>query len=90
MNESDFLHLPARIAAAENCGPDLDAAGDDEHLNFLARVEGVLPASFAEFDRTQVDFTGEIAAASGLLNRAIDLRVLVLLAKLTIDRKSVV
>lgn len=88
MNESEFIILPSRIAAAGDCGPDLDSAGDDDHLNFLARVEGVLPASFAEFDRTQVDFTSEFKAAGALLERAIDLRVMVLLAKLAIlDRR---
>ena len=88
MSESDFLHLDAQLGEAGSCGPDLDTAGDDDHLNFLARVEGVLPASFAAFDRSQIDFSGEMKAASALLDRAIDLRVLVLLAKLTIlDRR---
>src|SRR5262249_57489826 len=30
----------------ESCGPDLDAEGDADYLNFFAHVEGILPTSF--------------------------------------------
>jgi type VI secretion system protein ImpA len=88
MSTIRFSELATALPRQEDCGPDLDAAGDDDHLGFLARVEGVLPASFAEFDRGTVDFAAECAAAGALLDRAADLRVLVLLAKLLIlDRR---
>ncbi|MCA1951900.1 MAG: type VI secretion system ImpA family N-terminal domain-containing protein [Hyphomicrobiales bacterium] len=88
MSTIRFSELATALPRQEDCGPDLDAAGDDDHLGFLARVEGVLPASFAEFDRSAVDFAAEYAAAGALLDRAADLRVLVLLAKLLIlDRR---
>lgn len=83
-----FSELSSLLPVGGDCGADLEAEGDDEHLNYLARVEGVLPASFAEFDRATIDFASEYEAASGLLRRSGDLRVLVLLGKLLIlDRR---
>lgn len=88
MGATDYAKFAAPISEDDPCGPDLDALADDDHLNFLARVEGVLPPVFSEFDRTTVDFGFETKAAAGLLARSRDLRVLVLLAKLVIlDRK---
>lgn len=66
------------------CGPDLDALGDEDYLNFLARVEGVLPPVFATFDRSTIDFAAEAKAGAELMQRSNDLRVIVLLAKLRV------
>ncbi|QCI64048.1 ImpA family type VI secretion system protein [Phreatobacter stygius] len=88
MSAIDYAKFAAPISEDAPCGPDLDALADDDHLNFLARVEGVLPSVFAEFDRSTIDFNSEVKVADGLLDRSRDLRVLVLLAKLTIlDRR---
>lgn len=88
MSEIEPLWFGAAALADDACGPDLDLAGDDDHLGFLARVEGVLPSSFAEFERSQINFEAEFKAADALLKRSRDLRVLVLVAKLMIlDRR---
>ncbi|MGL4287421.1 MAG: ImpA family type VI secretion system protein [Phreatobacter sp.] len=88
MGATDYAKFAAPISEDDPCGPDLDALGDDDHLNFLARVEGVLPPVFSEFDRASIDFNFETKAAADLLGRSRDLRVLVVLAKLLIlDRQ---
>ncbi|KAF0230558.1 MAG: hypothetical protein FD175_1510 [Beijerinckiaceae bacterium] len=88
MSEIEPLWFGAAALADDACGPDLDLAGDDDHLGFLARVEGVLPSAFAEFERSQINFEAEFKAADALLKRSRDLRVLVLVAKLMIlDRR---
>lgn len=88
MTDTPAPWLDAALMTHADCGPDLDATGDDDHLSFLARVEGVLPSSFAEFERSQINFAAELKAAQGLLARSRDLRVLVLVAKLMIlDRR---
>ena len=71
-------------SGAAPCGPDLDALGDEDYLNFLARVEGVLPPVFAAFDRSTIDFAAEAKAGAALMQRSRDLRVMVLLAKLRV------
>lgn len=85
----DFSRIGQPLPGDAPCGPDLDMEGDPEHLNFCARVEGVLPASFAQFDRASIDFKSELAAAAGILAVTRDLRILVLVAKLLIlDRQD--
>src|SRR5262245_16493323 len=84
----DFAALGAPLAEAEPCGPDLDLGADADYRNFMARAEGVLPATFFSgpdgkpFDRSSIDFDGEFAAIGPLLARTRDIRLLVLLAKL--------
>ena len=86
----DFAALGAPLSEAEPCGPDLDLGGDADYMNFMARVEGVLPATFFSgpdgkpFDRTSIDFDAEFATIGPLLARTHDLRLLALLAKLLI------
>jgi type VI secretion system protein ImpA len=88
MSIIDVAALSRPVSADEPGGPDLDLEGDGDHLNFTARVEGVLPTSFASFDRASIDFKSEMEAATALLKRTRDLRVLVLLCKLCIlDRR---
>ncbi|GBU17883.1 MULTISPECIES: type VI secretion system ImpA family N-terminal domain-containing protein [Methylobacterium] len=91
---------PARLVAPLSddapCGEDLDAAGDIDFLNRVSHVESLLPASFftrddegrpQPFDRASIDFRREEAALLALLDRSRDLRVLTLLARLTmLDR----
>lgn len=90
----DVASLTQPIAADDPCGPDLDAIGDVEYLNFFAGAESLLPMSFFEvvnangergrFDPKAVDFAGQFAAAQPLLARTRDLRLNTLLAKFSI------
>lgn len=85
------LHVLTASVSDENpCGPDLDAAGDPDFLNFIARAEGLLPATYFSgpdgrpFDRSTIDLEAEFQAAQSLLARTRDIRLLVLLAKFSI------
>ena len=42
----DEVGLLAPVSADAPCGPDLDAEGDPEFMNFMAAIEGQLPAAF--------------------------------------------
>jgi type VI secretion system protein ImpA len=66
------------------CGPDLDAEGDPDFMNFMAATEGMLPATFFSFERKSLDFPATFAGGAKLLERTHDLRLIVLLAKLSI------
>jgi type VI secretion system protein ImpA len=91
----DFAGLSAAISEAEPCGPDLDLAGDADYMNFVARAEGVLPATFFSgpegkpFDRTSIDFAAEFAGFAPLLERTRDLRLFALLAKFLILNRDI-
>ncbi|WGR97042.1 type VI secretion system ImpA family N-terminal domain-containing protein [Bradyrhizobium sp. ISRA443] len=90
----DVASLTQPVAADDPCGPDLDAVGDVQYLNFFAGAESLLPMSFFEvvnangergrFDPKAVDFAGQFAAAQPLLARTRDLRLNMLLAKFSI------
>lgn len=90
----DVASLTQPIAADDPCGPDLDAIGDVQYLNFFAGAESLLPMSFFEvvnangergrFDPKAVDFAGQFAAAQPILARTRDLRLNLLLAKFSI------
>jgi len=90
----DVASLTQPIAAEDPCGPDLDAIGDVQYLNFFASAESLLPMSFFEvvnangergrFDPKAVDFAGQFVAAQPLLALTRDLRLNVLLAKFSI------
>ncbi|MBB4019875.1 type VI secretion system protein ImpA [Chelatococcus caeni] len=93
MPEIDFAALTTPVSQDEPCGPDLELAGDADYMHFVARVEGLLPASFLShdaegrlvpFDRTSIDIPAEVAGLGGLLASTRDLRLLVLLAKLLV------
>ena len=68
--------------------------GDADYLNFCASVEAVFPASFFEvrdeegnvrrFDPKVYDLNAKIEAAKAMLSRTTDLRLIILLAKLSI------
>jgi type VI secretion system protein ImpA len=84
------LALCKPISDSDPCGPDLDAEGDIDYLNFLAGAEGVLPTSFFSqedgrpFDRSLIDFDGQMTTLRPLLARTADLRLLILRARLLI------
>lgn len=90
----DVASLTQPITADDPCGPDLDATGDVQYLNFFAGAESLLPMSYFEivnangergrFDPKTVDFAAQFAAAQPLLARTRDLRLNVLLAKFSI------
>jgi type VI secretion system protein ImpA len=85
MTESiDEIGALTPISPEAPCGPDLDAEGDAEFMNFMAATEGQLPAAFFSFDRKSIDFTAALAGGEKLLARTHDIRLLVLLAKLAI------
>jgi type VI secretion system protein ImpA len=90
MADLKLTELTAPISDAEPCGPDLDLAGDSDFLNVIARAEGLLPTTFFSgpeglpFGRSAIDLDAEMKAAQPLLARTRDLRLLVLLAKLSV------
>lgn len=82
----DTASLISPVSAEAPCGPDLDQSGDFDFLSFVNVAEGTLPESYARFaaNRDGYDFKPLMAAAPGLLERSRDLRVIVLVAKLSI------
>ncbi len=88
----DRFALPF-IAPEDPCGPDLDLAGDAEFLNYLAATEGLLPGNdprhFYELKRNSIDFPGALQAAEKLIKRTLDVRLIVLMAKLSILNRDV-
>ena len=74
----------APISDEAPCGPDLDAAGDLDFMNFLAANEGQLPDSYFSFDRKTIDFPLAFARAAELKKRTQDLRLILLVAKLAV------
>jgi type VI secretion system protein ImpA len=79
-----------RVTEDDPCGPDLDLGGDTDFMNFIAATEGLLPASYYAFNRASIDFSATLQAAGKLLKRTLDLRLLVLMAKLAILNRDVV
>ncbi|MBN9063559.1 MAG: hypothetical protein BGP06_01435 [Rhizobiales bacterium 65-9] len=84
MTPAEIKALAAPISDEEPCGPDLEMLGDADYMRFVARIDGVLPKSFASFDRGSIDFPAEFATLKALLGRSRDLRLIVFLAKLNI------
>jgi type VI secretion system protein ImpA len=78
-----------RVSPDDPCGPDLDLEGDQEFLNFVAATEGQLPASYYDFKRDAIDFAAAFAAIDKLLKRTLDVRLIVLAAKLSILNRDV-
>ena len=84
------------VSDDEPCGPDLDLEGDPDFMQAVARIEGILPASFFRrddedrlqpFDRTSIAFAAEAKILGALLERTRDLRLLTLKARLAaLDR----
>src|SRR6478735_6484446 len=90
----DFEAITGAVTPEDPSGPDLDSDGDAQYLNFFAGTEPLLPMSYFEvvgssgqrgrFDPKSVDFEAQFSAAKPLLARTRDLRLIVLLAKLSI------
>jgi len=91
----DLQRLTAPVSPDDPCGPDLDLAGDSEYMNFVAGAEGRLPSSYFDgkdesgalgrlfqFNKTELDAV--FAAATPLLAKTRDLRLLLLLAKFSL------
>jgi len=99
MAEIDLAKLTSSISEAEPCGPDLDALGDADYMNFMAKAESLLPASFfgpdgkpfggLQIGGTAIDFAGERAAMQPFLAQTHDLRLLTILAKFCILSRDI-
>jgi type VI secretion system protein ImpA len=89
MTPEEIAALSAPLPGEEPCGPDLDMLGDPDYMRFTARIEGLLPRSFAGFDRNTIDFPAEFATLKSLLEKSRDLRLLTPLAKLLILNRDV-
>lgn len=72
------------ISPDDPCGPDLDLEGDSDYLNFFAATEGLLPANYYAFNRETIDFPATFKTIGALLERSLDIRLLILGAKLAI------
>ncbi len=77
------------VSETDPCGPDLDLEGDPEFMNFLAATEGLLPASYYAFNRASIDFPAALQTAEALLKRTLDVRLLALMAKLSILNRDI-
>jgi type VI secretion system protein ImpA len=84
----DAFTLPL-VSEGDPCGLDLDLEGDTEFMNFIAATDGLLPASYYAFNRATIDFSAALQAAEKLLKRTLDLRLLVLMAKVAILNRDV-
>ena len=89
MTPEEIAALSAPLPGDEPCGPDLEMLGDPDYMRFTARVDGLLPRSFASFDRAAIDFAAEFATLKALLFRSRDLRLLTPLAKLEILNRDI-
>lgn len=89
MTPEEIAALSAPLPGEEPCGPDLEMLGDPDYMRFSARIEGLLPRSFASFDRNTIDFPAELATVKALLEKSRDLRLLTPLAKLLILNRDV-
>jgi type VI secretion system protein ImpA len=74
----------APVSPEDPCGPDLDLDGDADFLKFVTETEGLLPANYYSFDRGSIDFPAAFATGNKLLARTLDVRLLALVAKLSI------
>jgi type VI secretion system protein ImpA len=86
----DWSDVRSPLAGDDPCGPDLEAAGDDDFLNYIAAAEGRLPASFFAFSRESIDFKAEQETLSELLARTRDVRLMALAAKISVLAGDVV
>jgi type VI secretion system protein ImpA len=94
MSDETDAALPP-VDVDDPCGPDLDAEGDSEFMNYLLATEALLPPdggyfAFKEGDENEpisirlIDFPKVFKAGDALLARTHDVRLLTLLAKLSI------
>ncbi len=99
MAAPDYAAFVEPVSEAEPSGPDLDLEGDPDFLQFMARVESLLPASFFTYDEDgrsvpferSAEFKAEYAKLSSLvaplLDSTRDLRLLSICCRLhALDR----
>jgi type VI secretion system protein ImpA len=79
-----FDKLADDVSADRPSGPDLEIEGDAEFMRFSAQIDGVLPESFASFDRAAADLPAHLETIAGLVMRSRDLRLMTAAAKLLI------
>jgi len=83
----DPFALPP-VSPDDPCGADLELAGDADFQRLFAAVEAALPGReprhFYEFKRESMDFPASLREGEKLLSRTLDMRLIVLLAKLSI------
>ena len=84
----DVFALPL-ISEDDPCGPDLDLEGDTAFMNFIAATEGTLPTGYYAFNRASIDFPTALQTGEKLLKRTLDIRLLALMAKLSILNRDV-
>ena len=87
---ADPFALPP-VSTDNPCGPDLDLAGDPDFFKLFGGVEASLPGrdtkSFYKFKRASIDFPASLRGGEKLLSRTLDMRLIVLIAKLSnLDR----
>ncbi|GJD45631.1 hypothetical protein AFCDBAGC_3505 [Methylobacterium cerastii] len=98
MAAPDYAAFLKPVTEAEPSGPDLDFEGDPDFLQFMARVESLLPASFFTYDggrsvpfERSAEFKAEYAKLSSLvvplLEATRDMRLLSICCRLhALDR----
>jgi type VI secretion system protein ImpA len=74
-----FASIGTPVSEDLPCGAALE--GEAVFENFLAAAEAQLPASFANFSKTNLDTAAQLKQINALLERSRDLRLLVLAAK---------
>ena len=96
MASIDFAALTQPLSDADPCGPDLDFDGDDDYLNFVANLEGLMPRSFFDddsepfaFNPSVINVEDQIARTAALLSRTRDLRLMSLMARLFILNRDI-
>lgn len=75
------------ISADEPCGPDLEQMEDQDYWQVIGRIEPSLPTSLPEYEKfpsRNMPIPAEIAAATKLLERSHDIKILTLVARLNI------
>jgi type VI secretion system protein ImpA len=79
-----FDKLGEDVSPDSPSGPDLEMEGDADFMRFMAQIDGVLPQSFASFDRAGANLPEHVALVGGLLTKSKDLRLITAAAKLFI------
>ena len=95
----DLAFLTGPVPGDDPCGPDFDAEGDVDYSNFFASVDAIFPASFfavkdgegniRRFDPKVHDLAARIEDGKAFASRTHDLRLMVLLAKLSVLDRDV-
>jgi type VI secretion system protein ImpA len=92
MSRIDFASAAKPLKEDDPCGLDLDMAGDEDFLNFVAIAEGLLPTEYFKdgepFASTGAEFEDHMARIEPLLARTRDVRLFSLLARFSILRRD--